>query len=219
VRDLFPGRLVNIYGTTEAMNSLFMVAPENGTTFAPGFYSEVRVTRIGGSVEDLVAPGEEGELIVSARNDAVFLEYLARPDVTKEKLDGGWYRTSDAAVVNNAGQIEIRGRVDETIISGGENIHPNEVEEVLMAHPAIADCAVIGVPNDRWGQTVTACVVVKGELESGDLEKHLRGSHLADFKRPRQYHFLPSIPRNATNKVMRKALLEMVQERHRTGNH
>jgi acyl-CoA synthetase (AMP-forming)/AMP-acid ligase II len=219
MRDLFPGRLVNIYGTTEAMNSLFMVAPTNGATFAPGFYSEVRVIRIGGSVEDLVAPGEEGELIVSARNDAVFLEYLARPDVTKEKLDGGWYRTSDAAVVNKAGQIEIRGRVDETIISGGENIHPNEVEEVLLAHPAIADCAVIGVPNDRWGQTVTACVVVKGELESGALETHLRGSHLADFKRPRQYHFLQSIPRNATNKVMRKVLLEMVQERRGAGDH
>jgi acyl-CoA synthetase (AMP-forming)/AMP-acid ligase II len=211
VRDLVSGRLVNIYGTTEAMNSLFMVAPTTGAVFVPGFYSEVRVTKIGGSVDDLVAPGEEGELLVSARNDAIFLEYLARPEVTREKLHDGWYRTSDAAIVNGDGQIEIRGRVDETIISGGENIHPNEVEEVLLACPGVADCAVIGVPNDRWGQMVTACIVARGELQSADLESYLRASHLADFKRPRRYHFLQAIPRNATNKVMRKTLLELVQ--------
>ncbi len=211
VRELVSGRLVNIYGTTEAMNSLFMVSPTAGAVFVPGFYSEVRVVKIGGSVDDPVAPGEEGELIVSARNDAIFLEYLARPDVTREKLDSGWYRTSDAATVDADGRIEIRGRVDETIISGGENIHPNEVEEVLLACPGVADCAVIGVPNDRWGQMVTACVVTKREIQTGELEAHLRASHLADFKRPRRYHFLQAIPRNATNKIMRKTLLEQVQ--------
>ncbi|MGD9920315.1 MAG: AMP-binding protein [Pseudorhodoplanes sp.] len=213
VRELISGRLVNIYGTTEAMNSLFMVHPTTGTTFVPGFYSEVRVIRVGGSVDDRVAPGEEGELIVSARSDAIFTEYLGRPDVTMDKLNGGWYRTSDAALVRPDGQIEIRGRVDETIISGGENIHPNEVEEVLLAHPEVADCAVIGVPNDRWGQMVTACVVVRNTTGIDDLEAYLRGSKLADFKRPRQYHFLQAIPRNATNKIMRKALLEMLQQR------
>lgn len=213
VRELIAGRLINIYGTTEAMNSLHMVNPSSGTTFVPGFYSEVRIVRTGGAVDDLAATGDEGELIVSANNDAVFLEYLGRPDVTCEKLDRGWYRTSDAAMLRPDGLIDIRGRIDEMIISGGENIHPHEVEEVLLSHPAIADCAVVGVPDDRWGQTVAACVVAKTDIAAGDLETHIRGSSLADFKRPRHYHFLDAIPRNATNKIMRKALLEKLQQR------
>lgn len=213
VRELIAGRLINIYGTTEAMNSLHMVSPASGATFVPGFYSDVRIVRAGGSVDEIATAGDEGELIVSAQNDAVFLEYLGRPDVTRDKLDGGWYRTSDAAVLREDGLIEIRGRVDEMIISGGENIHPHEVEEVLLAHPAIADCAVVGVPNDRWGQMVAACVVAKADIGAEDLEQHVRGSPLADFKRPRQFHFLEAIPRNATNKIMRKALLEKLLQR------
>jgi 2-furoate---CoA ligase len=210
VRKHFGARLVNIYGTTEAMNSLFMANPTSGSTFIPGFYSEARVVRIGGSVDDLTAPGEEGELIVSDCNDAIFSEYLGRPDATKEKLNNGWYRTSDAAVGFADGSIQIKGRIDETIISGGENIHPHEVEAVLVGHPRIADAAAIGVPDDRWGQIVVACVVSKADVTAAELEEYLRGSALADFKRPRRYCFLESIPRNATNKIMRKALLEQI---------
>jgi acyl-coenzyme A synthetase/AMP-(fatty) acid ligase len=211
VRDTIAARLVNIYGTSEAMNSLFMPNPTSGSTFIPGYYTEARIVRVGRPVDDLTAVGEEGELIVSDRNDALFTEYLARPEATKEKLADGWYRTSDACVLWSDGSIQIRGRIDETIISGGENIHPHEVEEILLECPDVSDVAVVGVPDERWGQIVAACVVAKRKISSVELEAHLLKSTLADFKRPREYHFMKSIPRNATNKIMRSALLERIQ--------
>ena len=208
VRTRLAARLVNIYGTSEAMNSMYLSNPQSGSAFIPGFYSEVRIVRVGGAVDEICRPGEEGELFVSANNDALFTEYLDQPIATKEKLADGWYRTSDAAVLCADGTIQIKGRIDETIISGGENIHPHEVETVLAQHPNVADVAVIGLPNERWGQLVVACVVTKGSLSSTELEAYMRQSPLADFKRPRQYFFLKGIPRNATNKVMRKTLVE-----------
>jgi 2-furoate---CoA ligase len=205
-----PGRKVNIYGTTEAMNSLFMREPISGTRLRPGFYSEVRVVPVGGSVHDILPPSVDGELIVSiAGNDAAFTEYLGRPDATQEKLQDGWYRTSDAAVQLPNGDIEIKGRIDDMIISGGENIHPQEVEEFLLTHGGIRDVAVVGIPDERWGSKVVAFVVsTDGGLCAADLDRFCREGSLADFKRPRTYRFLAELPRNATGKLMRRALAE-----------
>jgi 2-furoate---CoA ligase len=205
-----PGRKVNIYGTTEAMNSLFMREPISGTRLRPGFYSEVRVVRTGGTVHDILPPGVDGELIISVvGNDAAFIEYLGRPDATREKLQDGWYRTSDLAVQLPDGDVEIRGRIDDMIISGGENIHPEEIEEFLLMHRGIHDVAVVGIPDERWGSRVIAFVVPADVgLSATDLDRFCREGSLADFKRPRTYHFLTGLPRNETGKVMRKALVE-----------
>jgi 2-furoate---CoA ligase len=207
-----PGRKVNIYGTTEVMNSLFMREPTAGTHLRPGFYSEVRVVRIGGSIDDVLPPGVDGELIVSvAENDAAFIEYLGRPDAMREKLENGWYRTSDAAVLLPNGEIEVRGRLDEMIISGGENIHPHDIEEFLLTHGKIREVAVVGIAEERWGQIVVAFVVPADPgLSATDLDCFCRGGALADFKRPRAYHFVTALPRNATGKVLRKSLAERV---------
>jgi 2-furoate---CoA ligase len=211
VHQHLPGEKVNIYGTTEAMNSLYMRQPKTGTEMAPGFFSEVRIVRIGGSVDEVVANGEEGELIVAA-SDSAFVGYLNQPQATAEKLQDGWYRTSDAAVRTPEGTIRILGRVDDMIISGGENIHPSEVERVLATAQGVAEVVVIGIPDQRWGQSVTACVVPQpGVTLSADvLDAFCRSSELADFKRPKRYFILQQLPKNALNKVLRRHLVQQV---------
>lgn len=207
-----PGRKTNIYGTTEAMNSLFAEDPREGARLRPGFYSEVRVVPIGGSPEHALPPGEEGELVVAADADATFTEYLNQPDATRKKLHDGWYRTSDVAVMHANGDVEIRGRLDDMIISGGENIHPSEVERVLQRHPKVREAVVLGLPDERWGQRVLACIVA-GEIRptANELDEFCVASELASFKRPRAYAFLDEIPRNAMNKVLVKALAKVAQ--------
>ncbi|MGD9923353.1 MAG: AMP-binding protein [Pseudorhodoplanes sp.] len=214
VRRTFDAKLVNIYGTTEGMNALYMPNPSSGSQFIPGYYSEARVIKIGGGVNDLADVGKEGELILSIKNDAFFTSYYARPETTREKVKDGWYRTSDAAVMCADGTIEVKGRVDDTIISGGENIHPQEVEDVLLAHPAVSDAAVLGIPNERWGQIVVACVVCS-TIDSEALEEYFRSSSLADFKRPREYYFFEALPRNATNKIIRRELIDRITKQRR----
>ncbi|MDR5644434.1 AMP-binding protein [Burkholderia cenocepacia] len=211
VNRFIPGEKVNIYGTTEAMNSLYMRRPHSGTVMRPGFFSEVRIVRVGGDVDDALPDGEEGELAVAA-TDATFSGYLNQPEATAEKLQKGWYRTSDMAVRDGSGNIVVLGRVDDMIISGGENIHPSEVERILAAAPGVAEVVVIGVKDERWGQSVVACVVLQpGASASAErLDAFCRASALADFKRPRRYVFLDELPKSAMNKVLRRQLMQHV---------
>jgi fatty-acyl-CoA synthase len=98
------------------------------------------------------------------------------------------------------------------IISGGENIYPEEVEAVLVQHEAVRECSVVGVPDQKWGETVVACVVAGGSAVSeAELDRYLRGSRLADYKRPRAYLFFDELPKNATNKVLRRVLREKAE--------
>jgi len=214
VKPAFPNaRITNIYGTTEVMNALYMPDPAGRPLqYRPGFYSRVRVGRIGGDVDDVCDAGEEGELLVDATADATFLGYLNRPDATAEKLTGGWYRTGDIIFRRPDGDLELCGRVDDMIVSGGENIHPEEVETILMQHEAVREAAVIGMPDDRWSERVVACVVANG-IDADTLDAWCRDSALANYKRPREYRFLDALPRNAANKVLRRELKDIV-----TGN-
>lgn len=211
VKPAFPNAwMTNIYGTTEVMNALYMPDPVGKPLqYRPGFYSSVRVGRIGGGIDELCAVGEEGELLVDATADATFLGYLNRPDATAEKLTGGWYRTGDIVVRRPDGDLELCGRVDDMIVSGGENIHPEEVETVLMQHEAVREVAVIGMPDDQWSERVVACVVADG-IDHDALDTWCRDSTLANYKRPREYAFLDALPRNAANKVLRRELKEIV---------
>ena len=213
VKPAFPNAwMTNIYGTTEVMNALYMPDPVGKPLqYRPGFYSSVRVGRIGGAIDDICNDGEEGELLVDAAADATFLGYLNRPDATAEKLTGGWYRTGDIVVQRPDGDLELCGRVDDMIVSGGENIHPEEVETVLMQHDAVREAAVIGMPDDQWSERVVACVVAEG-IDSDVLDAWCQDSTLANYKRPREYAFLDALPRNAANKVLRRELKEIVAE-------
>jgi acyl-CoA synthetase (AMP-forming)/AMP-acid ligase II len=212
VDGAFAATVRHIYGTTETMNSLYNPDPVGRpNTLRPGFYSSVRVARLGAGVDDLTAPGEEGEILVDARADATFSGYLNRPDATALALVDGWHRTGDVGSLDENGDIVLKGRVDDMINSGAENIHPEEVETVLLAHPDVREAALVGSPDERWGEIGVACVVRgRPELGLGELDEHCRASALADFKRPRGYVFLDSLPRNAANKVLRRELREMV---------
>ena len=212
VRVAFPrARMTNIYGTTEVMNALYMPDPAGcPTKYRPGFYSDVRVGRIGGGVDELCGIGEEGEVLVDAAADATFSGYLGRPDATTEKLADGWYRTGDIAVRLEDGDLELRGRVDDMIVSGGENIHPEEIETILRQCGGVRDAAVIGVADERLTERVVACVVADG-TDPEALDAWCLASPLADYKRPRGYVFVDELPRNAANKVLRRELRAMAE--------
>jgi 2-furoate---CoA ligase len=214
VAAAFKGRkITNIYGTTEIMNGLYMPEPQGRPhQYRPGYYSNVRVGRIGGTVHDVADVGEEGELLIDATADATFLGYHKRPDATAEKMQDGWYRTGDIALRREDGDLEVRGRVDDMIITGAENVHPYEVETTLAKHTGIAEVVVLGVPDERWGEIVVACIKAGAARPSeDDLDRYCRESTLANYKRPRAYLFFDEIPRNAANKVLRRVLRENAQ--------
>jgi 2-furoate---CoA ligase len=208
----WPATVRHIYGTTEIMCALYNPEPVGRpVTLRPGYYSRVRVVRQGGGENDVVAPGEAGELIVDASADTFFSGYLNRPEATAEKLRNGWYFTGDVCRLRTDGEVDLLGRVDDVIRSGGESIYPEEVEALLATHPAIREVAVIGVPDPLWGEMVVACVAfATGAAEWRELDAHCRVSSLARFKKPRAYLMLEKLPRNAANKVLRQALHEAV---------
>ena len=212
VGQAFDGRIINIYGTTEIMNALYMPDPIGRPhTYRPGFYANVRVGRFGGTVHDVADVGEDGELLSDASADATFSRYLNRPQATAEKLQEGWYRTGDIAVMREDGDLDLKGRVDDMIICGGENIYPEEVEAALLGCKGVRECSVVGAPHEKWGEIVVAFVVAEGGAgeappAEAQLDAHMRASRLADYKRPRLYLFVPDLPKNATNKVLRRML-------------
>ena len=215
----WPATVRHIYGTTEIMCALHNPEPVGRpVTLRPGYYSRVRIVRHGGNENDLVKPGETGELIVDASADTFFSGYLNRPDATAEKLRNGWYFTGDVCVLRDDGDMDLVGRVDDVIRSGGENIYPEEVEAVLATHPAIREAAVIGVPDPLWGEMVVACVALAAAgTRWQDFDAHCRASTLARYKKPRAYLTMDTLPRNAANKVLRQSLRETVNTERARG--
>jgi acyl-CoA synthetase (AMP-forming)/AMP-acid ligase II len=215
----WPAAVRHIYGTTEIMCALHNPEPVGRpVTLRPGYYSRVRVVRHGGNENDLVKPGEAGELIVDASADTFFSGYLNRPDANAEKLRNGWYFTGDICVLREDGDVDLVGRVDDVIRSGGESVYPEEVEAVLVTHPAIREAAVIGVPDPLWGEMVVACVALAATgVCWQEFDAHCRTSTLASYKKPRAYLTMDSLPRNAANKVLRQDLREAINAERATG--
>ncbi len=208
------GALHHIYGTTETMCSLHNPDPvEAPAKLRPGFYSRTRAIRVGGGPDDFVPVGEEGELIIDATADTMFSGYLNRPDATAEKMKDGWYWSGDIVIVEPDGDLTLRGRVDDMIRTGGESVHPEEIETVLDAHPDVAESSVVGVSDARWGQIVVACVVpAEDTVDCAVLDAHCRSSSLAGFKRPKGYVTVRSLPKNAAGKVLRRLLRDLATE-------
>jgi malonyl-CoA/methylmalonyl-CoA synthetase len=148
----------------------------------------------------------DGELLVRGVN--VFSRYWERPEVTAESFLDGWFRTGDLAGLDDDGYVRILGRSKELIISGGFNVYPREVEDVLLGHPGVGEVAVVGTPSDEWGEVVTAFVVTRGErTDEGELAA-FASEQLAPFKRPRRWRFVDELPRNALGKVLKHELVE-----------
>ncbi|MDP4507132.1 acyl-CoA synthetase [Nonomuraea turcica] len=199
------------YGMTEtAPGALFLGAEHSidkaGTAGVPCFFSDVRLVTIEGSE---AAPGEPGEVYVQGPN--VMPGYWRRPEESAKVLSpDGWFRSGDVGVADEDGYVRISDRLNDVIISGGENIYPAEVESVLYSHPAVAECAVIGVPDDRWDEVGKALVVLRpgATAEPEELLKHLDG-RLARFKIPKYLEFVPELPKNAAGKLLKAPLRKL----------
>jgi 2-furoate---CoA ligase len=200
----------NHYGSTEYYTWAISrdQAAKPGCAGRPALNTRLRLVRAeeDARADDLVARGEEGQVIADLRSDEAFGGYLNRPDADASTIRDGWYFPGDIGRIDDDGDLWIVGRMDDMIISGGENIHPGEVEVVLAEHPGVAEAAVIGVSDDRWGQRVVAFVVADS-VDEEQLDRHCRDSpNLAGFKRPREYHFVDELPKSPAGKLLRRKL-------------
>jgi len=199
------------YGMTELTGSItYLSADDHRNPDSPRLKSagkalphcEIKVADDSGTA---LPPGEIGEVWV--KSGAVMSGYWRRPDATGEVMADGWYKSGDAAYTDEDGYIYIVDRKKDMIVSGGENIYPAEVEKALAGMEGVADVAVIGVPDDKWGETVMA-VVVKApgaEITADDVTAFARG-RIAGFKVPRSVEFVEALPRNASGKILRRDL-------------
>jgi len=163
--------------------------------------------RIVGEAGEALGPGVPGDILV--RGPTVFSGYWPLQNERPETCDGGWHRTGDRGSLDDDGYLWFDGRsADKRLIkSGGENVYPAEVENVLFQLPAVADAAIIGVPSERWGEVGMAIIVRKPEqhLAEGDVIQHCL-ARLAKFKVPQSVAFVDALPRNATGKVLKREL-------------
>ena len=152
-------------------------------------------------------PGQVGEILYQGEN--LMAGYWARPDATAQAIRDGWFHTGDAGYMDEEGFIFLKDRIKDVIITGGENVYPAEVESALMGHPGVLECAVIGVPHAKWGETVKAVVVKRegAEVSEAALIEWIRDK-LAGFKRPTSIDFTEVLPRNASGKLLRRTLRE-----------
>ncbi len=135
--------------------------------------------------------------------------YWNRPDATAETLRGGWLHTGDIGMMDARGYLYLLDRKKDMIISGGNNIYPREIEEVLLKHPAIYEVAVIGVPDSLWGESVKAIVALHPGMTVTEEEVHaFCRQHLASYKKPRTVEFIPALPKSAYGKILKRELRE-----------
>lgn len=168
----------------------------------PTSFTEVRVVNEDGNA---VAPGEIGEII--SRGPANMREYWGKPEATSETLRNGWLHAGDMATVDEDGYLYLVDRKKDMIIRGGENIYPTEIELVLCEHSKVLEAAVIGVPDDHWGENVHAMVVVRpGETLSGEEVIEFCRQRLASYKKPAVVEFVDELPRNASGKILKREL-------------
>lgn len=202
-----------VYGLTESSSLLTILLPEElerrGCDFIgrPLVGVEIRVVEVRDppDVNAEVVPGTPGILI--ARTSKLMDAYLHQPEKTTETIRDGWLITGDIVLEDADGFFQLIDRADDMIRSGGENIYPQEVERILLQHPGVADCAVIGVQDEEWGESVKAFVVRRDAgLTAEQLDAFCLDRRLARYKRARMIEFVGEIPRNPSGKILRKLL-------------
>lgn len=212
--------LVQMYGTTEmgpVMSVLYSdeqlsKAGAAGKAILTHELKVVRANEAGVPThpDDECGVNEVGEIIV--RGPSMMVEYYNRKDATEEALAYGWYHTGDMGFVDQDGYVWISDRMDHMINSGAENVYPREVEDNILEHPDVEEVAIIGKPDPKWGQIVTAFIVRKSgtSLTTDEIKEHLiKGDKLAKYKHPREYHFVDSLPKTPSGKIQKFVLARL----------
>ena len=219
--DRFGPKLSQLYGQGESpMTITALNASAHAATEHPRWLERLASAGVPQSVVEVqvadaddhpLPPGELGEVLV--RGDSVMSGYWSDPEATASTLRGGWLHTGDLGVFDEDGFLTLKDRSKDVIISGGANIYPREVEEVLLRHPGVAQASVIGRPDREWGEAVVAYVVpaTGAGIDTSDLDDFCL-QHIARFKRPRDYRVLDSLPKNNYGKILKTALREMDQK-------
>jgi fatty-acyl-CoA synthase len=199
-----------MYGATETGPIAIYTRPDSdlskvGSTGLPALHCQVRVVDSAGQE---LPPGEAGEIVIKGPN--VLFEYWGNEAATAEVLRNGWYHTGDIGYRDEDGYYFIQDRKKNTIISGGENVYPAEVERVLYNHPGIQDVAVIGQPDPQWQEVPVAVIVPKAgaTLDEAELRTFMEGQ-LARFKIPHRFIFTDTLPKNAMGKIQHFRVREM----------
>ena len=205
-----PDLFVNHYGSSEIYTfTIDQNAPAKpGSAGRAGINQAIRVVKLNAnSAADLAAPDEEGEIVALLAGDESFEGYWRRPDADAKSLRDGWYFTGDTGFVDRDGDLFVTGRVDDMIITGGENVSPVEIESCLSLHPAVLEVAVVGLADEKWGKIVAAFVKRRGPVTEQELEQFCRTSGLANFKRPRRFVFVDALPKSPVGKLLRRLLV------------
>ena len=207
--ELFPDiHLEDAFGMTETSgDGILCTSNKNFMTklSSIGLPSVTMDVRVVDKNDKDVSVGEVGEVLL--RGPSVMKEYYKQPEATAEALKGGWYHTGDLVRQDEDGYYYLVGRKKDLIISGGENIYPVEIEEILCSHPRIADAAVIGVPDSEWGESVRAIIILKPDqkMQEADVIEYCK-TRMASYKKPRSVEFVKAFPLNASGKVLKRVL-------------
>ncbi|MEC7489577.1 MAG: AMP-binding protein [Pseudomonadota bacterium] len=213
--ELKPKHFLNFYGSSEIFCFAVCdhVADKPGCAGRAGIGQIIRIVEPdpdgGSGPDDVVSDGISGEIIAPMNGMEAFSGYWKRPDADAKSIREGWYFTGDLGYFDNEGELYVVGRVDDMVISGGENIYPEEVEDVLAKSPLVKQAAVVGMPDERMGSRIVAFIEpVSAECSADALDAWCLDSTLARFKRPRSYVFVRQIPRSAAGKLLRRFLRE-----------
>jgi 2-furoate---CoA ligase len=210
VIDAFePELFVNHYGSSEVYTCSIdqNASRKPGSAGRAGINTRLRIVALDASTPHVpVAPRVEGQIIADLLSDEAFEGYWNRPDANAKSLRDGWYFTGDTGYFDADGDLYVTGRVDDMIISGGENISPADIESVLSLHPGVDEVAVAGVQDERWGQRVVAFIKRREGVDAQALDAFCRISDLVNFKRPRDYVFVDEIPKSPVGKILRRKL-------------
>jgi 2-furoate---CoA ligase len=211
LEQLKPELFVNYYGSSEIYTFSYCdhLGAKPGCAGRAGMNQIIRVVSPSrdDDIEIDLPPGESGEIVASMHSPEAFKGYWKRPDADAKAVQGRWYRTGDLGKFDDDGELYVVGRVDDMIISGGENIFPEEVEDTLLRSKLVAGCAVVGMPDDRLGAKVVAFIEpANDDLSPEQLDELCLKSGLARFKRPKEYVLVKAIPRSASGKLLRRKL-------------
>ena len=217
--NAFGQKFVQIYGQGESPMTITALSREHhANTHHPRYLERLASVGVPHTVVDVriadpddreLPAGETGEVLV--RGDSVMLGYWADPDATQATLRGGWLHTGDLGSFDEEGFLTLRDRSKDLIISGGSNIYPREIEEVLLRHPSVREASVVGRPHPEWGEEVVAFIVATSTISSEALDA-LCQEHVARFKRPKAYRFVEALPKNNYGKVLKTELRRLLAD-------